>query len=209
MSKYQTYQQLFVNDGQRYRHDADRCFDTIDDLTQQLIAYSGWFSDDVEYIPLAQPILAAKPNTMLRYNRIGKNRERIRDVATLIEGWWCLGIRFRLKPHTLVSFQPAEVLFVLPLMVQKVRAGGRSIHQSDDRPVDLDVAIKLEPGGRTYHPDSFSALIELTFQRIEALLQHGIQALISESEQREVFQLLGFVLDRAHLQALHIDPPGD
>jgi hypothetical protein len=79
-----------------------------------------------------------------------------------------------------------------------------------DRDNDFrDIAVKLEPSGRVYNSERFPALIELTFQRIESVLKHGIQELISESEQREVFQLLGFVLDHPHLQGLGIHSPAD
>lgn len=195
MSKYQEFQRLFVSEGQQYRNDADHCFDTIDQLTREMIAFSGWYGDDVEYINLTPPVSASKPTTVLRFNRLGKNRERIREVSRQVNSWWSLGIRFRLKPHLSVMFQPQEVLFVLPLIVKKVGPG------------DREVVVKIEPQGTEYRSEDFNQLSRLVFDRIQTILQYGIQRLISKLEHPEVIQVLGFAIDTENMQALRLESP--
>jgi len=60
MSKYQEFQELFVQHGQDAHYQASHCFEAIEALTYRLIDYSGWFGDDVEYISLNQPIASSK-----------------------------------------------------------------------------------------------------------------------------------------------------
>jgi hypothetical protein len=189
MSKYQEFQELFVNDGQTAHDQAGRCFEEIEDLTYQLVDYSGWFSDDVEYVTLSQPIGSAKPAKVKRFNRTGRNRERIREVATAIDGFWSLGIRFRLRPHLSVPFYPPEVMFVMPVLVANR---------------DNQLVIKLEPDGTEYTIAEWGTLIELVFDRIHQILQGGIQTLLGVDDRREELQQLGFVLDTATLKSLHL-----
>lgn len=189
MSKYQKFQELFVQHGQDAHHQASHCFEAIEALTYRLIDYSGWFGDDVEYISLSQPIASSKPTKIKRFNQTGRNRERIREVATALDGSWSLGIRFRLRPHLTVPFYPSEVMFVMPILVT---------NRQDQ------ALIKLEPDGAEYTPSEWETLIELVFERIHRILQSGIQPLLGLGDGREDWQQLGVVLDRETLKSLQM-----
>jgi hypothetical protein len=191
MSKYQEFQQLFVTVGQQHRLEADLCFDAIDDLTSRIVDDAGWFPDDVELIDLAPPFATAKPSKILRFKRIGRNREHLRDVASQVEGWWCLGIRFRLKPHTTVIFQPPEVMFVLPVWVQ-----------CQGHEPDRSIRLKIDSTGREYAPDEFGDVSQLTLQRMQTWLEAGVLPLLHHPDRGETLQVLGIVLDRDTLRAL-------
>jgi hypothetical protein len=191
MSKYEQFQHLFVEDGDRHSIQSDACFDVIDQLTHQLIEYSEWHADDVECISLDQPILPGKPKQITRVKRSGKNRDRIRDVATWVNNGWSLGIRFRLRPHMSVSFQPREVMFVLPILV--INHGGE------------EITVQTELAGTQYRPEQFDALVELTFERIQTILEQGVHQLIGRSHRPEELHDLGFVLDSEDLEELGIE----
>ena len=189
MSKYQEFQELFVRHGQDAHHQASHCFEVIEALTYRLIDYSGWFSDDVEYISLSQLIASSKPTKVKRFNRTGRNRERIREVATEIGCCWSLGIRFRLRPHLSVPFYPSEVMFVMPILVAN----------KDDQ-----VLIKLGSDDAEYTPSEWETLTELVFERIHRILQSGIHPLLGLGDGREDWQQLGIVLDRETLKSLQM-----
>ncbi len=194
MSKYEEFQHLFVEDGDTHQLQANACFDAIDELTYQLIEYSDWYPDDVEYITLGQPILPGKPKQMMRIKRTGRNRDRIREIASWMNNGWSLGIRFRLRPHVSVSFQPREVMFVLPILV--------------NNSTSEEVTVQIEPEGTVYYPENFNSLVELTFQRIQTILELGVQRLISKSHRPEELHDLGFVLDSENLEELGIEING-
>lgn len=201
MSKYREFQQRFVELGQQHHLDADACFDAVEQLTRQLIADSGWYSDDVEFIHLTQPFSSGRPSKALRFNRVGRNRDRIRDVASMTQGLWSLGLRFRLKPHLSVAFQPQEVMFVLPVRVGQHpdQASGQGSEQ------ECPIAIQIEPDCKPYTPEEFAQLSELVWERIEKVLEQGIPRLIKQPEQAEEFQNLGIVLDSETLSSLGIE----
>jgi hypothetical protein len=180
MSKYQEFQELFVTDGQAVHYSAGACFEVVEDLTFRMLDYSGWYSDDVEYITLTQPISAGKPAKIVRFTRTGRNRDRIRDVATLVNGFWSLGIRLRLRPHVSVSFYPSEVMFVVPLLIQQTG--------------ENQFRLKQEPEGTEYDLETLDQLITTVFEQIQTLLEQGVQQSLSEGDRREEFQTLGFVL---------------
>jgi hypothetical protein len=181
MSKYEEFQQLFVSDGRTHQDLADDCFDAIDRLTRQMIEYSGWYSDDVEYISLSQPITSGRPKIVYRYKRSGRNLDRIRETAVWVNNLWSLGIRFRLRPDTTVSFSPREAMFVLPILAKSDLEG--------------NITLKIESEGTFYRETDFGSLIELVFQRIQQLLEIGIQHLIGRSHKPDDLLDLGFVLD--------------
>jgi hypothetical protein len=162
---------------------AGECFEAIEDLTRRMIDYSGWYADDVEYISLNHPIVPTSPVKARRFNRSGRNRERIREVASLVQGYWYLGIRFRLKPHISVAFQPQEVQFVVPVWIKKDLAGNGSL------------VIQLKPHGREYDPAEPKTLIELVFQQIQQILEQGVQELMAVGDRQTELQSLGFVLN--------------
>jgi hypothetical protein len=182
LSKYQEFQARFVNHGQLHHTIAGECFEAIADLTQRMIDYSGWYADDVEYISLSHPIVPASPAKVRRFGRSGRNRERIREVASLVQGAWYLGIRFRLKPHVSVSFQPQEVQFVVPIWIKKDLAGNG------------DPVIQLKPHGRQYSLTEMETLIESVFQQIQQILEQGVQELMGVGDRQTELQSLGFVL---------------
>jgi hypothetical protein len=191
MSKYEQFQQLFVDNGQSHKTDADDCFDAIADLTQQMIADSDWYSNDVEFISLNPSIALQKPHQILRFKRSGRNRERIREVAIWTGSFWSLGIRFRLRPQVNESFQPREIMFVLPILVKKKSNG--------------NLIVKLDSDGTAYEPNEFERLTELVFQQIQKSLEQGIQHLIGRNSQFEELQDLGYVIRSESLQSLTVE----
>ena len=190
MSKYEEFQQRFVADGDFHSQQVDRCLSAVDDLTRQLIAESGWYPDDVEYISLGQPVTRTKPARILRFKRTGKNLDRIRDVANCVGSTWSLGIRLRLRPHVSVSFEPREVMFVLPLLIQFNE--------------ENEVVFQIEPEGDIYAAGDPTSLVELTFDRIEQILDYGIQSLTSKSHRADELQEFGFLLDSETLEELGV-----
>ncbi|UBF27827.1 hypothetical protein K9N68_07935 [Kovacikia minuta CCNUW1] len=191
MSKYEQFQQLFIENAHSHHRDAEVCFEAIAELTYQMITTSGWYGDDVEFISLSHPIFPQKPLQVSRFNRAGRNRERIREVAVWTGSDWSFGIRFRLRPQLNAALQPREIMFVLPILAKKDSQG--------------EVMIKISPQGTTYRSGEFEQLTELVFQQIQTILEQGGQYLVGKNSQAEALLDLGFLISAVNLQSLNTE----
>ncbi len=194
MTKYQTLQELFVSQGHQLYADANVCFDFVEYLTREFLTYSGWYADDLEFISLSEPIRAERPDRRMRFNWMGSNRERIRDVTCMLEdGYWYLGLRLRLRPHVSVPFRHQDAWFVIPLILK------RQSHS------DESCVVKLHRDGRSYNAEQLEPLFDLLLGRIETILKRGVQPWLDSPILGDGYKLFGFVLDRDWGKALPAD----